>query len=146
MDENKSKRTDLDIAHEFDRLFDEIPEPDSQEDIRAYLAEAGYDFEKLKAEGLAFVDELIASNWRFTDAREINEAVAKIDEVPIRTGWNRRQLTTAIEKLSAALSLGGANLTLEFRNLDELTDADLTTILQELEYKARIRGIALDLN
>ena len=28
MDEDKSKRTDLDIASEFDRLFDEVPEPD----------------------------------------------------------------------------------------------------------------------
>jgi len=145
MDEGRSKRTDLDIAQDFDRLFNEIPEPVSLLDVQAYLSDAGYDFGKLKAEGLAFVDELIARNWRFADPREINEAVAKINEVPVRTGWNRHQLMTAIEKLSTELGLGGARLSLEFRNLGELTDTDLATILQELEYKARTQGIDLDL-
>lgn len=146
MDEDRSKRTDLDIASEFDRLFDEIPEPYSQEDIWAYLLEAGYDLEKLKAEGVAFVNYLIASNWRFADLRDIHEAAAKINEVPVRIGWDRRRLTAAIERLSAALGSGGTQPSLAFRKLDELTNTDLVTILQELEYKARINGITLDLD
>lgn len=145
MDENRSKRTDLDIAREFDRLFDEIPEPDSQEDVLTYLSEAGYDFEKLKLEGLAYINELISSNWRFADSREINEAAAEIDELPLRTTWDRGQLIAAIKKLSAALSSSSTQLSLEFRNLNELTDTDLATVLQELEYKARVEGIDIDL-
>lgn len=146
MDEDKSKRTDLDIASEFDRLFDELSEPGSDEEVRAYLEEIGYDVEKLKAEGAAFVKDLIASNWRFANLREIHEAAAKINEIPMRKGWDRHKLTTAIEKISSALSSGGAHPSLAFRNLDELTDADLATILQELEYKARNSGITLDLD
>jgi hypothetical protein len=53
MDEDKSKKTDLDIASEFDRLFDEIPEPNTDGEVRAYLEETGYDVEKLKTEGVA---------------------------------------------------------------------------------------------
>ena len=146
MDEDKSKRTDLDIASEFDRLFDEIPEPDSQEDVREYLLESGYDVEKLKAEGVAFVNDIIASNWRFATLWEIHDAAAKINEVPMRKGWDRRRLAAAIERLSIALDSGGTQPSLAFRNLDEMTDTDLATILQELEYKARNNGITVDLD
>jgi hypothetical protein len=146
MDEDKSKRTDLDIASEFDRLFDEIPEPGSDEEVRAYLEEVGYDVEKLKAEGVAFVNDLIAGNWRFANLRDIHDTAAKINEIPLRKGWDRRQLTAAIEKASAALSSAGEQPSLAFRNLDLLTDADLAVILQELEYKARNNGITLDLD
>ena len=118
----------------------------SDEEIRVYLEEAGYDVEKLKAEGVAFVNDLISKNWRFVNLQEIHDAAVKINELSVRRGWNRHQLTTAIEKISAALSSSGAQPSLAFRNLDELTDADLATILQELEYKARNNGITLDLD
>jgi len=146
MDENKSQRTDLDIANEFDRLFDDIPEPETDEEVRAYLVEAGYDPEALKAQGVEFVNNLIANNWRFVSSEGLDDAAAKIDEVPIRKEWNRDQLTTAIRKLSTALALGGKQPSLAFRNLEELTDSDLATILQELEFKARTNGINLDLS
>lgn len=147
MDEDKSKKTDLEIASEFDRLFDEIPEPDSDEDVRIFLEEAGYNVEKLKTEGVAFVNDLIAKNWRFANLSDIHDAAAAINKVPVRRGWARRKLTAAIDKISVALSSsGGAQPSLAFRNLDELTDADLATILQELEYKALDNGITLDLD
>lgn len=146
MDENKSKRTDLDIASEFDRLFDEVPEPVTDEEIKAFLEEAGYDVEKLKADGAAFVNDLIASNWRFANLRDMQDTAAAINEVPIRKGWNRHRLTEAIEKVSAALRLVGTQPDLAFRNLDELTDTDLATILQELEYAARSSGVQVDLD
>lgn len=145
MDEDKSKRTDLDIASEFDRLFDEIPEPDTDEEVKAFLEGAGYDVDKLKADGVAFVNDLIASNWRFANIRDMHDAAAAINKVPVRKGWDRRQLTAAIDKVSAALRLVGAQSDFAFRNLDELTDTDLATILQELEYTARGNGIEVDL-
>lgn len=55
MNEDKSKRTDLDIASEFDHLFNAVPEPDSDEEVKAFLEEAGYDGEKLKTDGAIFV-------------------------------------------------------------------------------------------
>ncbi|MDL1944586.1 hypothetical protein FBQ99_19835 [Chloroflexi bacterium CFX2] len=146
MDENKSKRSDLDIANEFDRLFNEIPEPETDEEIREFLVESGYDPEALKAQGREFVHNLIATNWRFVSSNEIDEAVTKIDEVPTRKEWSRSQLTKAIQKLSAALTIGGKQPSLAFRNLEELTDSDLVVILQELEYKARASGVDFDLS
>jgi len=146
MDENKSKRSDLDIANEFDRLFNEIPEPETDEEIREFLVESGYDPEALKAQGREFVYNLIATNWRFVSSNEIDEAVTKIDEVPTRKEWSRSQLTKAIQKLSAALTIGGKQPSLAFRNLEELTDSDLAVILQELEYKARASGVDFDLS
>jgi hypothetical protein len=146
MDKDKSKRTDLEIASEFDHLFDEIPEPETDEEVRVFLEEAGYNVEKMRADGVAFVNDLIASNWRFANLRDIHDAAAAINEVPVRRGWDRRRLTEAIEKAAAALRSGGAQPSLAFRNLDDLTDADLSTILQELEYTAHSNGISLDLD
>ncbi len=146
MDENKSKRTDLDIASEFDRLLDNIPEPDTDEEIRAFLVESGYDIEKLKVDGEAFVNNLIASNWRFADLRGMHDAAAKINEIQVRTGWDRRRLTEAIEKVSVVLRSVGGQPDLAFRNLSALTETDLATILQELEYTARSSGIKVDLD
>ena len=146
MDEHKSKRTDLDIASEFDHLFGEIPEPVTDEEIKAFLEESGYDVEKLKAEGAAFVNQLIASNWRFANLRDIRDAAAKINEVPVRKGWDRRRLTEAIKKVSDVLASIGAQPGLAFRNLDEVTETDLATILQELEFTASSNGITVDLD
>ena len=145
MKENKPKRSDIEIAEEFDRLFDEIPEPKTDEEVLDYLIEAGYDPETLKTQGAEFVKYIMASNWRFVPLEDINETVTKIDEIPFRKEWNRLQLTTAIQKLSDALASKGRQPSLAFRNLQELTEADLAIILQELEYKARTNGIDLDL-
>ncbi|NMC61630.1 MAG: hypothetical protein GYA55_00530 [SAR324 cluster bacterium] len=146
MDENKSKKTDLDIASDFDRLFDQIPEPDSQEDVKAFLEENGYDIAKLKVDGLAFIDNLISSNWRFADIKEIHKIARKIDEFPIHIGWDREKLTKAIQKLSATLNSNEVQTSLAFRNLENLTDTDLATILQELEFKASLKDIPKDLD
>lgn len=146
MEENKPKRSDIDIAEEFDRIFDEIPEPESDEEIEDYLIEAGYDPETLKNQGAEFVKNLMTNNWRFVPSEEIDEAITKIDEIPFRKDWNRSQLTAAIQKVSDALASIGQQPSMAFRNLQELTEADLATILQELEYKARIKGIDLDLS
>ncbi len=145
MEENKSKKTDVEIAKDFDQLFDEIPEPETNEEITAYLIEAGYDPEVLKAQGAEFVANLIAGNWRFTSSEETEKATASINEIPLRKGWNRSRLTDAIERVSRALALHGRQPTMAFRNLEELTDADLATILQELEYKAHISGVDFEL-
>jgi hypothetical protein len=145
MEENKAKRSDVEIAKDFEQLFDEIPEPETNEEVTAYLIEAGYDPEVLKAQGVEFVANLIANNWRFISSEETEEATAKINEIPLRKHWNRSQLTNAIEKISSALALHGRQPVMAFRNLEELTDADLAIILQELEYKAYISGIDLEL-
>lgn len=146
MDENKSKKTDVDIAGEFDHLFDEISEPETNEETDTYLVDAGYDLTTLKAKGLEFVNNLIANNWRFVTTDEVDEAAKKISEIPFRGSWNRNQLLKAIQKVSESLALGGAEPVLAFRNLEKLPDVDLASILQELEYKASVKGINLDLN
>ena len=56
--------------------------------------------------GVAFVNDLIASNWRFANLRDIRDAAAEINEVPVRKGWNRRQLTAAIEKIIRCSQVG----------------------------------------
>lgn len=141
MKENNAKRTDLDIASDFDALFNQIPEPTSEQEISDYLVEAGYDVDKLKANGKSFVDNLMANNWRFRDPQVIQEAAKKINAIPLRENLGHEQLVATIKRLKNALD---PQLSLAFRNLDELTDQDLRSILQELEYRANENGVSID--
>jgi hypothetical protein len=146
MDKNKSPKTDEDIVREFESLFNSAPEPSTNEELAEILYDAGYDLEALKAKGLEFVNNLIANNWRFVTSDEIDKAATKINKMPIRDGWDRNHLLGAIQKISKALASGGGDPVLAFRNLEKLTNGDLASVLQELEYEANAKGIELDLN
>jgi arsenate reductase-like glutaredoxin family protein len=146
MNPNRSKRTDPEITTDFDNLFDLTPEPETDEEIREFLQESGYDVEALKVRGREFVNELIANNWRFASAEKVDEVVARIDQVPLRKNWSREQLTAAIQKVMAAFVVGGTPPAWAYRNQEQLTNSDLATLLQELEFTARENGIEFDLN
>ena len=145
MEPNKSKKTDLEIASDFDSLFNEIPEPQTDEEIQAFLADAGYDIQVLKVRGRDFANDLMASNWRFVSPEELNQVSAQINEVPLRLDWSRERLMVAFQKIMSQLASAGMKPRLGFRNQEQLTELDLATILQELEYQARQNGIEPDL-
>ena len=146
MDKNKSYKTDEEIVREFNQLFEKIPEPSSDEEIKNYLNNAGYNLDDLKTKGLEFANNLMANNWRFITPEELDNVSAKINKIPIREGWDRTQLLRAIQKALETLSQGGKEPVLAFRKLEKLTDTDLTSVLQELEYKVNEKGLKLDLD
>ena len=146
MDKSKPHKTDEEIVREFDRLFIEIPEPSTDEEIKNYLNDTGYDLEDLKTKGLEFVNNLMANNWRFVTSEELDDVSAEINKIPLREGWDRNQLLQAIQKALEILSQGGGEPVLAFRKLEKLTDADLASVLQELEYKASAKRLKLDLD
>ena len=146
MDKHKSPKTDVDIVREFESLFNSAPEPNTNEEVAEILHDAGYDLETLQAKGLEFANSLIANNWRFVTSDEIDKAATKINKMPIRDGWDRNRLLEAIRKISKALASGGGEPALAFRNLEKLTNGDLASVLQELEYEASAKGIEMDLN
>ena len=146
MDKNRPHKTDEDIVREFDHLFEEIPEPNTDEEIENYLIDAGYDIEDLKVKGSEFTRNLMANNWRFVTFEEIDEEAAEINKIPLREDWERNRLLQAIRKASEILTQRGREPVLAFRNLENLTDRDLASVLQELEYKAISKGVKLDLS
>ena len=145
MEPNKPKKADLEIASDFDSLFNEILEPQTDEEIQAFLADAGYDIQVLRARGRDFVNDLMASNWRFVSPEEINQVSAQIDEVPLRLDWSKERLIAAVQKIMSQLTSAGMQPRFGFRNQEQLTESDFATILQELEYQARKNGIEPDL-
>ncbi|MBN1454314.1 MAG: hypothetical protein JW963_25075 [Anaerolineales bacterium] len=145
MDKNKPHKADEDIVREFDRLFDEIPEPSTDEEIENYLIDSGYNIDDLKVKGLEFIRDLIANNWRFTTSDEIDKEATEINKIPLREDWERNRLLQAIRKASEILTQSGGEPVLAFRNLENLTERDLASVLQELEYKANSKGVKLDL-
>jgi len=145
MEPNKSKKTDLEIASAFDSLFNETPEPETDEEIQVFLADAGYDIQTLGARGRDFVNDLMAGNWRFVSPEELNQVSAQIDEVPLRLDWSKERLIAAVQKIMSQLTSAGMQPRFGFRNQEQLTESDFATILQELEYQARKNGIEPDL-
>ncbi len=145
MDNKNPNRTDSDILKDFESLFGDIPEPETPEEIETYLVDAGYDIDALKAEGLRLANELIEGNWRFVLPDEIEAATLSINNTPIRTGWKRDRLISAIQHIIDVLHQQRRQTGFAFRNLEELTDSDLASMLQELEYQADNMGIEIDL-
>lgn len=145
MDKNKSQKTDEEIVREFESLFHKLPEPETGEEIEKILNDAGYDVKDLQTKGLEFANNLMANNWRFVTSDEIDDAAKRINEIPFRNSWTRSHLLDAIQKVSQALGPSGKEPVLAHRNLGKLADADLAAILQELEYKASMKGIKLNL-
>jgi len=62
------ERTLQQIAQDFDDLFDQIPEPETDDEIKADLEDAGYDVDELKENGMKFVNDLISELKNKTDA------------------------------------------------------------------------------
>lgn len=145
MDKNKTPKTDKDIEREFESLFNLIHEPNTDEEIIKELEDTGYKLEELKTTGRKFVNNLIANNWRFVTSEEIDNKARKISEIPFRTNLTKDKLLIAIRKISEVLATKGSQPSLAFRNLENLTEEDLASILQELEFEASEKNIKLDL-
>jgi hypothetical protein len=63
-----NERAPEQIAHDFDDLFDQIHEPETDEEIKEFLEEAGYDVDELKATGTKLINKLISGLKSKTDA------------------------------------------------------------------------------
>lgn len=144
MDKNKSPKNDKDIAREFERLFNTIPEPTTDDEIFETLQDYGYDPKELRIKGEKFATDLISKNWRFVTSEEIEGKARKISEIPLRVELSKEKLLGAIQKISEALSTKFSQPSLAFRNLDNLTEQDLASILQELEFEASEKNIKID--
>jgi len=150
MTERKPIRSEEELAEVFDQLFSEIPSPQSQAEIDEYIREAGIDPDEfgLQIKKLAY-EALRTSplNWRnqLTKA-EIKEARAQLGKVKKITTQDRRKLLEIIDNVLEKINISNPNLApVHYRNKSELSEEDLTSLLQELVFIAEQENIEIDL-
>ncbi|MCZ7570771.1 MAG: hypothetical protein M5U01_19600 [Ardenticatenaceae bacterium] len=141
MSEQKPIKTDKELVEAFDALFAEIPPPETPEEIDAILREASFDPDEVGARMQAAAERAWASsplNWRnqnqkLTEAREHLESKSSTDR------RSRAKILEDIEQTLAFLAsvlTGNAQerLAAHHRNLEQATDDDLASLLDELQF------------
>jgi hypothetical protein len=121
----------------FDELFDEIPIPETEEEIDDYLRAVGYDPDEVAAHYQTLVQEALAAsplNWR-NQRERLEQEQARLESTAATAPSNRVEILSAIEHL---LSLVGGTqpVAAHFRSLDleQVSDNDLAELLADLQY------------
>jgi len=130
-------KTDEELVRVFDYLFDQT-EPQTPEEVDAVLREAGCDPGEVAARMDEVAQRALAEsplNWRNRARAQHEEAVAQLKSSLSSARGNRTEVLAAIEQVLTQLApKQRESLTAHFRSLDQATDADLASLLGELEY------------
>jgi len=150
MTERKPIRSEEELAEAFDQLFSEIPSPRSQAEIDEYIREAGIDPEEFVLQIKERTTEALRTsplNWRNQQTQaEIKEARAQLDKIGKIATQDRSRLLELIDNVLEKINISNPNLApVHYRNKSELSEEDLTSLLQELVFIAEKEIIELDL-
>jgi len=138
------------LTEAFDKLFFEIPSPQTQEEIDEYIREAGIDLDGFGVNIREIASKALSEsllNWRAQATKtEIGMARKKLDDIRRIGNVDRNNLLSIIEK--AITNIQAANpqfAPVHYRNHAESPDADLISLLQELIFIADQSNIKIDL-
>jgi len=139
MSTRKGPRTDRELVEAFEHLLYDH-EPETPEEVDAFLRSEGLDPETIVANGRAFVQKALASsplNWR-SHVSERQTAKEELAAHEVSPTLSRDDLLATVKKLLSGLSPQQiAQTGVRYRNLEEVTDDDLRSLLAELEYLNR---------
>jgi hypothetical protein len=113
-------------------LFASPPE----EEVDDILREAGYDPDEIGVVFQSLAEEALASsplNWRNNTA-EMNEARSRLRAMELSLPSDRPSLLERIHTLMERLGSRSQTLAVQYRNLHDVSDADLRTLLADLEH------------
>ena len=136
MNERRPPTTEDELIHSFADLFDAV-EPETPEEIQTTLKDAGYDPDGVAARMQAIAARAIENspfNWRKRAQRELETEKTRLETRTSSTPRNRAGIVDAIKQLLAGLSGQQFELAAHFRNFDQATDEDLSSLLADLEY------------
>jgi len=136
MSKHRPPETEKDLIRAFDVLFSAV-EPESTEEIEALLRAEGLDPKELAAQGRALVDEAIAKspyNWRNRAPQERRRAGEKYGEIESAFPKTREAILSAISDFKLRMPEQYSLATAQYRNLEDVSDDDLQTLLGDLMY------------
>lgn len=131
MSKRKAPQSYKELLQALSDLFDEI-EPNTPEEIASYLDDQGYDRKGLASSLRADIERAISSsplNWRNkvddTDARSFD-----VSQAENKQPRSRQDIIAAIRGIYTKRNVP---LVAHFRNLEEATDEDLLSLLEDLQ-------------
>ena len=136
MSTRKGPRNDQEFVEAFEHLLYDH-EPETDEEVDAFLRSEGVDPEVIAANGRAFVEKALALsplNWR-NHAADRQKAQEELEAHEVSSILSRDALLAAINKIMSGLNPRQfAQASVQYRNLEEVSDEDLRSLLAELEY------------
>lgn len=139
MSTRKGPRTDQEFVEAFEHLLYDH-EPETSEEVDAFLRSEGLDPEDIAANGRAFVQKALALsplNWR-NHVADRQRAKEELDAHKVSPTLPRDVLLATIKKFLSGLSPQQiAQAGVQYRNLERVADDDLRSLLAELEYLNR---------
>jgi hypothetical protein len=145
MTKRKPIKTEEELVEAFDQLFDEIPSPQTREEIDEYIYEAGIDPEEFGAEVANIAADALKEsplNWRNRGQEEIARARANLEKIEKVEGRDRSNLLSIIDKFMEKIRSTNPKLApIHYRSRDELSDEDLVSLVQELTFIAEQSNI-----
>jgi hypothetical protein len=137
MTDPRPPRTNEELVRVFDYLFQQT-EPQTPDEVDAVLRDAGYDPDELAARVHDVAERALAEsplNWRKRASAQYQEAIAQLKQFLSTPRGKRSETLAGIQQALLELPPNQqAALTAHFRSLDQATDADLASLLGELEY------------
>jgi hypothetical protein len=127
-----------DLLRAMDQLFEEV-NPETSEEVDAYLRKAGYDprvvGEKYKALALSAIAKANQQE-KEVEGMATKEALEKLNQTPTFQGLSRKEVIERIGNFRARgkNTMISQTMASAYRNLDDITDEDLASVLQELTY------------
>lgn len=132
MSEHKPPKTDKELAQAIDELFDEIPPPQTPDEVDAIIQEAGYDPDEFATRMQTLVEQASANsplNWR-NQSERLEKERKKLSTSSVTSPLTRSKIIESIQQILSQQPQWATH----YRNLDETTDDDLLSWLEELRY------------
>jgi hypothetical protein len=136
MNKRRPPATEEELVHAFADLFDEVG-PETPEEIDAVLREGGHDPDTIAARMKSIAERALARsplNWRNRAQQELEAERTKLDRVTPVARHDRSEIIAAIQQLLSRLQAHQLAPAHAYRNFDQATDEDLSSLLAELEY------------
>ena len=136
MTKRKPPESSEELVSAFADLFNEV-EPETSEEIDAVLHEAGYDPDEVASRMRAVAQQAIAEsplNWR-NRVDELQEERDRLASFSPPLVLPREDLLKEIQSILGRIASGQARTIMAYyRNLDEVTNEDLASLLVDLQY------------
>lgn len=137
MNKQNASSTDKEFLERVARFLAEV-EPDTPEELKAALREAGYDPNDVERQASDLLDRLRSRSpydWRNRSRTEIDaERTRMATRTTNLNSQSRQNYIERIQDLAKKLGGEGLQLVTAHRNFESATDGDLASLLTDLEY------------
>jgi hypothetical protein len=150
MTEKDPIRSEAELAEAFDQLFNDIPSPQTQEEIEEYIRDAGFDPNYFSKKIKELVTEAIQKsplNWRNdTNSEKLVKARTHLESIRNFSELDHSKLISIVEDVFTQIRNANPKFApVHYRNHSELSDIDLQSLLQELIFIAENEDIHLNI-